>query len=150
MASNSIQGILGDEANGAIWFSTFEGISRLNLNNFEFTNYNISDGVHSKQFADGAALRSFSGRYYFGGVNGFTTFTTEQIHGNTIPPEVILCDLRIFNQSVRPGSSSVLSAPIYWTDAIKLPYDQNDISIDFLAMHFINPGGNQYAYKLEN
>ncbi|MBC8172950.1 MAG: hypothetical protein H7X71_03495, partial [Chitinophagales bacterium] len=31
-----------------------------------------------------------------------------------------------------------------------LGYNQNNISLDFLAIHYSNPSKNKYAYKLEN
>ena len=51
---------------------------------------------------------------------------------------------------MKVGVNSILKNAIYDTDAITLTYDQNNISLDFLAIHFSNPAKNNYAYMLEN
>ena len=52
LASMSIQGILGDEANNALWLSTFDGLSRFDLKRKQFNNFSIADGIQSQLFAD--------------------------------------------------------------------------------------------------
>jgi signal transduction histidine kinase len=63
---------------------------------------------------------------------------------------VFLTDLKLFNRSIIPGETSILKKPIDETDQITLAHNQNNLSIEFIAIHYSNPSANKYAYKLEN
>ncbi|KAA3614838.1 MAG: hypothetical protein D8M58_10310 [Calditrichaeota bacterium] len=150
LATNSIQGILGDEENGFLWLSTYAGITRFDLNKEQFLNFNIKDGVHSTEFVDGAAFKTSKGEFLFGGASGFTMFKSEDIKENVTPPRVFISDFKLSNKSVIPGPDAPLKKSIYDASEITLGHDQNDISFEFLAIHFIKSERNQYAYMLEN
>ena len=150
LPSMSIQGILADEANKVLWLSTFEGLSRFDITEEQFNNYSISDGIQGQLFADGASLKTSQGLFLFGGANGFTVFDPKDINKKSIPPKVFLTDLKLFNKSVLPGENSILKDAIYNTREIVLTHDQNNLTLEFLAIHYANPSKNKYAYKLEN
>ncbi len=150
LASMSVQGILADEKNNTLWLSTFEGLSRFDITTGQCNNYSLADGIQGQLFADGAALKTSKGLFAFGGSNGISIFNPGDINRNSTPPKVFLTDLKLFNKSVMPGEKSVLKNPIDETKEIELAYDQNNISLEFLAIHFSNPAKNKYAYQLEN
>ena len=150
LPSMSIQGILPDEKNNALWLSTFDGLSRMDLKTKRFNNFSIADGIQGQLFADGSTLKTSTGLLAFGGSNGITIFNPDDINKSSAPPRVFLTDLKLFNKSVVPGEKSILKAPIYKTKEIVLSHNQNNISIEFIAIHYSDPSKNQYAYKLEN
>ncbi len=150
LPSMSIQGILADEKNNTLWLSTFEGLSRFNVESEQLNNFTIADGIQGQLFADGAATKTSDGLFIFGGANGITVFNPGDINKNSLPPKVFLTDLKVNNKSLISVEGSILEKPIYETENIELPYDQNNISIDFIALHFSNPTQNKYSYKLEN
>lgn len=150
LKSHSVQGILGDERNGALWLSTFNGISRFDINKKTFNNFDVDDGISASQFADGGILKTSDGEFIFGSQNGVTVFIPDNIKENIVVPKIQITDLKLSNQSMVPGKNSPLKKPIYETETVSLNYDQNDLSIDFIAFHFVNPKKNQYAYYLEN
>lgn len=150
LPSMSVQGILGDDENGTIWMSTFNGISRFDKATEKFNNFSIMDGIQGSQFSEGAYLKTSGGLMVFGGSNGITLFDPDKIKTGYQPPEVFLTDFKLFNKSVRPGEGSVLSQPIDQTEQIILAHDQNDLSFEYIGLHYSNPIKNRYAYKLEN
>lgn len=150
LPSMSVQGILGDEENNVLWLSTFDGLSRFDIMKEQFNNFSIADGIQSQLFADGSCLKTSQGLFIFGGSNGITLFRGNDINKNTIPPKVFLSDLKLFNKSVIPGDNSILEKPIYETKEIVMEYDQNNISLEFIVIHYSNPNKNNAAYKLEN
>jgi signal transduction histidine kinase/ligand-binding sensor domain-containing protein len=149
LPSMSIQGILADEKNNALWLSTFEGLSRFNLKTEQFNNFSIADGIQGQLFADGAYLKTSGGLFAFGGSNGITIFNPADVNKSSIPPKVFLTDLKLFDKSIIPGESAILKKPVYETDKIMLSYNQNNLSLEYLALHFSNPALNRYSYKLE-
>lgn len=150
LPSMGIQGILEDEEKDALWLSTFDGMSLFNKKTEKFNNFSLADGIQSQLFADFSYLKTTGGYYIFGGANGITVFKSDDLKNNFSPPKVFLTDLKLFNKSVVPGKESILEKPIYETKEIILAHDQNNISIEFTALHFSNPGKNKTLYKLEN
>ena len=150
LPSMSIQSILADEKNNSLWLSTFDGLSRFNLSTGQFNNFSIADGIQGQLFADGSFLKTSNGLFLFGGSNGITIFNPDEVNKNSIPPKVFLTDLKLFDRSVIPGERSILKKPIDETDQITLAHNQNNLSIEFIAIHYSNPSANKYAYKLEN
>jgi serine phosphatase RsbU (regulator of sigma subunit)/ligand-binding sensor domain-containing protein len=150
LPSMSIQGILSDEENNTLWLSTFDGLSLFNTKTEKFNNFSIADGIQSQLFSDGSYFKSSQGYYFFGGANGITIFTSNDINSNSIPPKVFLTDFKLFNKSIIPGSESILKKPIYESKEIVLAHDQNNISIEFTTLHYSNPKKNKTLYKLDN
>ncbi|TDQ17034.1 two component regulator with propeller domain [Algoriphagus boseongensis] len=149
LPSMSIQAIIADEKNRSLWLSTFEGLSRFDVETEKFYNYSIDEGIQGQQFADRSYLKTSDGKFLFGGSNGITVFDPESVRKDSKPPIVFLTDFKLFNKSLVVGENSLLSKPIYETESIALAHDQNNISIEFTALHFSNPAKNRFAYKLE-
>ncbi|HKB45348.1 MAG TPA: two-component regulator propeller domain-containing protein, partial [Chitinophagaceae bacterium] len=149
LPSMSIQSILADEKNNSLWLSTFDGLSRFNLATQQFNNFSIADGIQGQLFADGSCLKTSTGLFVFGGSNGITIFNPDEVNKNSNPPKVFLTDLKLFNKSIVPGGKSILKRPIEETGQITLAYNQNNISLEFIALHYSNPSLNKYSYKLE-
>ncbi len=85
---------------------------------------------------------------YFGGTRGMIVFDPARIQENTQPPRLYVSELRLFNQVVEPGPESPLQAPLSETAEVVLSHEQNDLSIGFVGLHYANPEGNRYNYRL--
>ena len=149
LPSMSIQGILADEQNNALWISTFEGISRFSIIDEQFNNFSLDDGIQGRLFADGAYLKTSGGLFIFGGNNGITVFNPNDITKNSIPPRVYITGLKIGNTTIETSTVSSLSADKHKEEVV-LTYNQNSLSIDYTGIHYANPARNLFAYKLEN
>ncbi len=147
--NNGVYGSLPDRE-GNLWISTNNGITKFNPVTFEFRNYSVDDGLQSEEFNGGSYHVGYNGEMFFGGVNGFNSFFPEQVADNKFIPKIVITDLKIFNESITPGTESPLKQEITKTDEIDLEYWQNDISFEYVALHYSNPSKNNYAFKLEN
>ncbi len=149
LPSNTVIGIL-EGPEGALWLSTQgAGLVKFDPAEETFRSYDVDRGVQSKEFNMGAYHKGQSGTLYFGGVNGFNAFDPQKVEDNTTPPQVVLTDFTIRSQeAAEPDSSRRLlgDAP----DSVALPYDFNDLSFDYVGLHYAAPERNQYAYLLEN
>jgi signal transduction histidine kinase/ligand-binding sensor domain-containing protein len=146
LPSKSIQGILGDENNNALWLSTFAGISRFSKNEEEFTNYSLDDGIQGLLHADGSYLKTKGGLLFFGGNNGFTYFDPNEIVKQSIEPQVYITEFKAENERV-DIPSDVKQGDKY---LIELPHNQNNISFNYTGIHYDNPQNNSFRYYLEN
>ncbi|MCY7352373.1 MAG: hypothetical protein LH606_17200 [Cytophagaceae bacterium] len=136
LPSNFISGITEDK-NGNLWVSTNKGISRLTVKTKTLRNYDATDGLPEMEFNTSSVNRSHE-TLLFGGSNGFVLFNPDSVRDNTIKPPVYITGVKIHGKS-RPLLSSQLI----------LPYNENSLSFDFVALNYQSPEKNRYAYKLE-
>jgi signal transduction histidine kinase len=150
LPSMNIQGILEDENNGELWLSTFEGLSRFNIEAEQFNNFSLSDGIQGRLFAEGGYLETNSGYFVFGGSNGVNIFRPEDIEKNSLPPKVYITKFEIVGSSSGEDASQIMLDPTVKSNEILLGHGQNNLAIDYVGIHYANPAKNQFAYKLEN
>jgi ligand-binding sensor domain-containing protein/serine phosphatase RsbU (regulator of sigma subunit) len=149
LPTNTVLGILGDDS-GRLWMSTHRGLIRFEPDLRRFKAFDVERGIQSREFNFGAHHRSARGELFFGGINGFNVFRPDAIVDNPEPPKVVLTDFKLFDTSVGPGKDSPLEDHIGRTSEIVLSHSENDISFEYVGIHFVAPERNTYAYKLEN
>ncbi len=148
LPSNTIYGMLEDDE-GTLWMSTNSGISNYNPDTKQFRNYGLDDGLMALEYDQNAYWKGASGVMYFGSGLGVTAFEPKYLSTNSIPPQVVISDFKLFNKSIEVGPDSQIKKPLSQNPEIILAYDQNEISIDFVALHFANSEKNKYSYQLE-
>jgi signal transduction histidine kinase len=97
----------------------------------------MDDGLQSNEFNSNAALKSSTGDFYFGGINGFNIFRPAHFNADTVPPKLVINSFKVFNQDY----------PVQ--DETLLEYYENYISFQFAAIEFSSPEKIRYAYRLE-
>ncbi|HAJ98784.1 MAG TPA: hybrid sensor histidine kinase/response regulator [Bacteroidales bacterium] len=151
LSNNVITAILHDEI-GDVWISTHGGISRLKRADNSFTHYFVHDGLQGNEFRRNSALQSTTGELLFGGINGLTWFVPSKIIRDTQVPPVHITDLILLNQSVQIGERInrriILTRSIEHTDTLRLPWANNNFSIEFSTIGFTNPERFTYQYRL--
>jgi len=147
LPSNVVYGILADDA-GRLWLSTNNGLSRFDPHHKNFKNYNIDDGLQSREFNAGAYFKNAQGEMFFGGINGFNVFHPDSISDNPFVPPVLITDMKISDESVAIAPDSPLKRPLCETREVTLRHWQNDLSFEFVLLHLNQPQSNQYQFRL--
>ena len=142
LASNAITGICLDNKSN-LWMSTTNGISQFDPANQTFKNYNVEDGLVGVMFEDRSYYKDQDGWMYFGGFNGFNVFHPDSIKDNTVIPPVYLTSFYLFEDRV------YFDLPLYEMDHIDLNYDENDFTLGYITLNYVNSKKNQYAFKLD-
>lgn len=148
LCNNSVLTILEDKQSN-LWVSTFNGLSRFNPSKKTFTNFYQSDGLSGNQFLYSSALRLRSGEFVFGGINGFTLFTPENIFPRGYMPPVFITGLRVNNKSISEKNSFINGIAGNHIQSLRIPYDDAVLSVDFAALEYSSPGKITYGYLLE-
>lgn len=148
-----IMGLLFD-GKESIWISHKKGITRMNTRTFALQNFNVNDGLQSNEFNQNACfIDSTTGEMFFGGQNGLNSFFPESIKINKHKPQVVLTRLNVMNQELKAGTKVnervILEKSLLCTNKITLSWWDRTFSIEFAALHYANPLGNKYKYKLE-
>ena len=146
---NTMGGILEDD-DGYLWIANSAGLLKLNPDDDSFINFGKEDGLTNNLFEEWkAAYKSKSGLMYFGGFNGLTVIDPKRFKTNTVKPEVHITGIKIFGKSVPITKDGILNKSISFKKQIELSYNQNDITMEYVGLHYKNPEKNKYAYKLE-
>ncbi|MCF8231938.1 MAG: response regulator [Bacteroidales bacterium] len=137
---------------GALWMSTNQGLYEFEIENKVVHHYTQNDGLQSKEFNDGAAYKAEDSEMFFGGIKGYNRFYPDSIKVSKYNPEVLITNLKIFNESVGIGEwkgRNILSNPIFLMDKIELSHTDRVITFEFASLDVANPADIEYKYKME-
>lgn len=149
LASDNIIDILEDNE-GYLWISTDRGLSKFDLKKKIFKNYTTRDGLPANEFNYHSAYKDKNGKLYFGSYNGLVSFTPQEIEENKNIPKIAFSELKLFNKPVViNGPDNLLNQDISVTKEITFKASQNIFTIEFLALNYIKPDRNKFAYILE-
>ncbi|HFD87234.1 MAG TPA: hypothetical protein ENJ35_06125, partial [Gammaproteobacteria bacterium] len=163
LPNNVVYGILPDDL-GNLWMSTNQGLCRITLSTdtlaiaedptglgiVKIKNFDANDGLQSNEFNYHSFHKGRSGRLYFGGINGITSFVPEEIRDSHYLPPVVITDFLLAYKRVDLRQSNApLRQSISETQEITLSHRQNALSFEFAALDFTAPQKNQYAYIME-
>ncbi|MBN2484930.1 MAG: response regulator [Bacteroidales bacterium] len=148
LPNNTVYAITEDST-GNLWFSTNKGISALNPRTGEISNYTVNDGLIGNQFNFKSCLYGSQGYIYFGAVNGLTYFKPAELTLNNRRPVIHFTDFKVFNSSLAIGEKNILHSHVNFQNQIKLKYKYKVFTIEFVALNYLSPKTNEYAYYLE-
>jgi len=79
-------------------------------------------------------------------------FRPDQIFIDTIKPKVLISGFAVFNKKVKVGEKFgnriLINKSLAESPTIQLKHNENYFEIWFDALHYVNPGKNQYKYRL--
>lgn len=149
LPNNVIYKITEDKMSN-LWLSTNQGIASLNLDDLSIKQYTQSDGLLSNQFNYKSGAKDIDGNIYFGGLEGFVSFNPKSFTTNKISPPVYITQFELFNNIIYSrDKNSPLKEAIEFTKEIHLNHTQSTFGFSFVALSYIAPQKNQYAYLLE-
>ncbi|MEM6347228.1 MAG: two-component regulator propeller domain-containing protein [Bacteroidota bacterium] len=148
LTGNSVFGILKDD-DGYIWLSTNNGIARFSPVRETFSSYSYTNGLEELEFNFNAYAKTRKGELLFGSTDGFTLFSPEDISLNTFVPPIVFTGLQVQNQNVEAKPNGLLAHSINHTETLRFGYKEANFTLQFSALDYSNPQGNQYAYKMD-
>jgi len=151
LISNIIFGTLVDNQQN-IWLLTPNGIAKIfeENNKMNFKNYTFSSGFPIQEINEGSFFKTSEGEFLIGGNNGYVRFDPEDLADNSLVPPIVFTDLKIANNSVKPGDHhDILHQDLHQTSEITLDYFQSVVTLEFAALNYLRPENNQYAYQLQ-
>ncbi|WP_321373278.1 two-component regulator propeller domain-containing protein [uncultured Draconibacterium sp.] len=152
---NTVNSML-DGGENVYWITTNKGLSKIEIDDrenekisIESRSYAVSEGAQGMQYSSNCALQSYSGKLYFGGINGLNAFNPREIKEIEFYPNLVFKELQIDNKLIKTEEeNSPLQKVLNETDNLILRYNQRDFSISFAGINFINPDKNNYRYRV--
>ncbi len=142
LPNNMVFGILEDDEK-KLWVSTEFGLSNFDPKKEIFTNYDRTDGLQSNTFIQKIYHKSKTGKLYFGGTNGVTSFFPAKLKTIKSTPPVVITDFRLFEKSIDFGKD------LSKVEKIILSHEDDFFGFEFAALDYTKPHKNQFAYMLE-
>ncbi len=148
-----ISAVTGDE-DGNIWVSHKRGLARYNSKSGDLRHFDPMVDRETISFLDNSCFRSpGKGKIYFGGQNGWLSFSSDKIPLNPIEPEVRFTGLEVLNRPVEVGEERagrvLLEQALPHTKELTLSFWERSFAFSFAALSFSEPANNRYQYKLE-
>jgi signal transduction histidine kinase len=126
--------------NGSLWCSSNKGVFRINKNNI--LQLTKEDGLQENEFNTNVLAQAGDGELFFGGVNGVSSFYPSAIGSFDETIKLFITRIRVNNNDLENDTAT-------WnTGKLKLKYDQNSVSFDFVAMANNNPSQYTYQYRM--
>lgn len=139
---------LQEAPDGDIWVSTKYGLGRYDISHHTFINYYRTDGIGGNEFIDRSSCSLPDGTILFGGNHGITHMRPRQ--SSLSPrPRLLLKDLMVNNQLIRPGQGQPITESLTTAREIQLDHHQQSFSISFAALDYSDVVRYEYQYKLE-
>ncbi|WP_308993898.1 two-component regulator propeller domain-containing protein [Mariniflexile litorale] len=152
LPNNLILGI-AESNNNNLWITTKGGLSKFNIAEDRFYNYNVQDGVQGIEFQSKSIAKMDDGRILAGGINGFNLFDPNKIVEKPVNLKPIITRFKLFNEIIKPGQKLnnrvVLNESIANTNSVELKYDEGYLSFEFVAFHYENQKRVKYMYRMK-
>jgi ligand-binding sensor domain-containing protein len=151
ISSNNIYQLL--YYNQQLWVGTERGLDRLDLNKDDevigLTHFGYEEGFEGVETNINANSVGQNGNLWFGTVDGLFVYKGRQSNPTTSKPPILkITDFKIVFESIleTPYSSSFKDGKIQ--QGLKLPYNKNHISFQFLGLHYSHTKNLRYRWKL--
>ena len=148
LPNDVIYGILEDER-GRLWLSTNKGISCFDPMQETFRNFGITDGLQNYEFNQRACYKSpYSGKMYFGGVNGYNVFHPDSIIADSSQSPVVFTSMTRYNpqESIKNSINDHFVAD---KELIELEAAEKILRFQFASLGFRQLDKIHYQYKLQ-
>jgi ligand-binding sensor domain-containing protein/AraC-like DNA-binding protein/anti-sigma regulatory factor (Ser/Thr protein kinase) len=148
--SNDIVLSITEDDNNHLWIATENGLSRFNLETYEFRNYDSYDGLPRSGFSEASCFKSKTGELYFGCTRGYLYFNPKKIEQKKYHSNLVFTNFQLFNNRINPDDHhSVSRKSINELEEVVLKHDENFITIDFAVLDFRAVNNLNYSYILE-
>lgn len=146
LSDNNIVGILTDEFDN-LWISTYNGLSYFDKKTETFLNYYMEDGLSNNEFNYSSFYKASNNTFYFGGMNGVTSFTSDQILKKEVSPKLKILGVSGYESNSKQEYNIDLSLK----DSIEItisPYNQY-FQVNWTLPNYFHTEKNTYSTKLE-
>ncbi len=142
LLNDCIYSLLPVRSNSTVFAASNLGLSFISLPGI-VKNYSKELGLQDMEFNTASCVKTKSGKLYFGGVDGITSFYPDALSAIKDTPGLYITRLAI-NDIANNFSSGAHKG-----DSILLNYSENHLQLDITAMGLLNPDEYIYKYRLK-
>ncbi|MEL7119118.1 MAG: ATP-binding protein [Bacteroidota bacterium] len=143
--NNQVNAMLLDDSKN-IWFSSVDGIIRMNTEDNSFRSFDNFDGVPDIRFRDEVAVKLSDGKLAFGGNGGFTILSPDDYRNNMPDMQLEFTDVMINGNAAT--KELLADEGQKGKEDLRLKRSQRNLSIEFSLLSYTNPDKHRYQYRL--
>jgi signal transduction histidine kinase/streptogramin lyase len=145
LPDNNIYAVLNDTL-GNLWLSTNNGLARWNTRTKKVRNYFVRDGLSHMEFNNASFLKASDGRLYFGGLNGFVSFSPYTIDTTPLPQtSANLVNVSWYSQQ---GIKQFAYQNSFKNNRLYFGPGSRMIEFSFMVPEYLHVSQNRFRYKL--
>ncbi len=137
LPSNDVVDFVEDSESN-FWIGTRMGPAKFNTENGNISPINLPIARYNR-----GILLASDHQIYLSANNGLVSFYPSQVIGNPYAPEVILESINVTGSSFNLLNKKSNKSEIF------LSHEQNDLTFEYVGLHYSEPAKNQYQYMLE-
>ena len=154
LVSNNIPVIVEDDY-GFLWLPMDRGLSRFELESENIQNFNEEDGyqpfISDYIFRDEIVLKAINGDIWLGETENLQIIRPQKLLNNiSDPPSLWITSIQNGDEEYNGADGEKLEEHISYTESISFSHDQNDITINYVGLHYARSEDNLYSYTLAN
>ena len=148
--SNDVVYSIQNDNNGNLWMGTNEGMVKYDPDKNTFKQFNIEDGIQSKEFDIHARFIDPNGIIYLGGIGGVTFFNPDDLKEIDSPQKLYFSEFRVRDEVVKTYNASKpwLTSAINKTESLQFKNDEFPFYLDFSSIDYRQNKNVSFAYKL--
>jgi len=148
--SNDVVYSIQNDHYGNLWMGTNEGIVKFNPEDNTFKQFNIEDGIQSKEFDIHARFIDSNGIIYLGGIGGVTYFHPDDLEELDRPQQLYFSELLVKGNTVKiqKNSKSILKQPLEETKRLEFKHNEFPFFLHFSSIDYRTNKNVEYGYKL--
>lgn len=139
-----------EDNDGMLWLIARNRVIQFSPETKKHKHFELEEGSEDISFNTKSIHKDNDNNIYMGSNYGMFAFNPKKLKASNTKPHILLKDLYIWDKRQVPGQEgSVLEKSIQYTQSITLDPDQNNFSIDYIAIDLEKPNCIRYSYNLE-
>ncbi len=134
--------------NQEVWIATKKGLCSLNLIDNSIKNYMHNDSKSIIEYDENVWSKDGEGNIYLGSNMGIIQFHPATIKDFVQDRDIVITDIKLLNKSVY-NINVIEKSQKKDGYPLKINHSQNVITFEYTALNFIDPGNDEFQYKLE-
>jgi signal transduction histidine kinase/DNA-binding response OmpR family regulator/ligand-binding sensor domain-containing protein len=149
LSSNALHAVYEDEY-GYLWLSSDNGLMQFDKETEQVTKYFKENGVADSEFNRISHTQGTNGKLYFGGLNGWTTFTPKNYASNRDKVQQPILTVNNFLQfSGKKRQFEDLTAQLLANNTIQLRSSDRFFNIKLALLDFYDRKNSIYSYRIK-
>ncbi|MFM7023715.1 MAG: two-component regulator propeller domain-containing protein [Flavobacteriales bacterium] len=152
LTSSNIYLLCIDQSNN-LFVGTETGLDYLSFDKqrkpLQIKHYSKGEGFTGIETCQNAVWSDNNGTIWFGTINGLSKYNAANKVKNEYAPIISISDVKLFYESISSTSFKNYAGDWNKVKYLELPYNQNHLSFDFMAINFSNPEAVKYQWKLD-
>lgn len=148
--NNDVVYSIQDDFHGNLWMGTNDGLVRYDPEENSFKQFNIEDGIQSKEFDIHARFRDADGLIYLGGIGGVTYFHPDDLEQIDKPQDLYFSALHVKGKALQVNNiaNSILKQSLQKTESLEFKHNQFPFFLQFSSIDYRFNKNVEYGYKL--